>query len=141
MLIHLGLYCAWIWKKYFSWIRNIWKYRICICSDIKIKKNITSTVYVLFYCLDLQCMHKLFINVDCCTQLRMRFLSVMKLILVFIISTAFTIANHGPLSRTCLFCRQSWFNYHIFTKFLVILNPIGLSWELYNFIWKIKIIE
>ena len=32
-------------------------------------------------------------------------------------------------------------NHHIFTKFLVIQNPIGLSLELYLFIWKIKIIE
>ena len=32
-------------------------------------------------------------------------------------------------------------NHHIFTKFLVIENPISLSWELYIFIWKIKIIK
>ena len=32
-------------------------------------------------------------------------------------------------------------NHNIFTKFLVIENPISLSWELYIFIWKIKIIE
>ena len=39
ILIHLGLFCAWIWQKYFSWIPNTWIYRLCICSEIKNKEN------------------------------------------------------------------------------------------------------